>query len=215
MKVSCKNRNILSILFSIYNFAAINRINQKISIKYCFACTFCVFYFLFECYAQSSLDAHAHGEAEMNIVFEGQKLLVELESPSFNLVGFEHEPKILEQHELVEKTIELLKDFKNVANISEEASSNTLDIKVSTTMKGVEERPDIHHEDEHQQSEKEIHSEFFATYFLSCTRPENLKSIELELFSTFALMEEVDVQMIFQGRQDFAELNSENPNLNL
>ncbi|HCV85845.1 MAG TPA: hypothetical protein DGB85_04545, partial [Deltaproteobacteria bacterium] len=72
-----------------------------------------------------------------------------------------------------------------------------------------------HHEDEHQQSEKEIHSEFFATYFLSCTRPENLKSIELELFSTFSLMEEVDVRMIFQGRQDFAELNSENPNLNL
>ena len=155
------------------------------------------------------MDAHAHGEAEMNIVFEGQKLLVELESPSFNLVGFEHEPKTLAQHELVEKTIELLKDFKNVANISEEASSNTLDIKVSTTMKGVEERPDEHHEDEHQQSEKEIHSEFFATYFLSCTRPENLKSIELELFSTFGLMEEVDVQMIFQGRQDFAELNSE------
>jgi len=29
------------------------------------------------------------------------------------------------------------------------------------------------------------------------------------------LMEEVDVQMISQGRQDFAELNSENPNLNL
>ena len=161
------------------------------------------------------MDAHAHGEAEMNIVFEGQKLLVELESPSFNLVGFEHEPKILEQHELVEKTIELLKDFKNVANISEEASSNTLDIKVPATMKGVEERPDEHHEDEHQQSEKEIHSEFFATYFLSCTRPENLKSIELELFSTFSLMEEVDVRMIFQGRQDFAELNSENPNLNL
>ena len=161
------------------------------------------------------MDAHAHGEAEMNIVFEGQKLLVELESPSFNLVGFEHEPKTLEKHELVEKTIELLKDFKNVANISEEASSNTLDIKVSTTMKGVEEGPDEHHEDEHQQSEKEIHSEFFATYFLSCTRPENLKSIELELFSTFSLMEEVDVRMIFQGRQDFAELNSENPNLNL
>ena len=45
--------------------------------------------------------------------------------------------------------------------------------------------------------------------------PENLKSIELKLFSTFGLMDEVDVQMISQGRQDFAELNSENPNLDL
>ena len=188
--------------------------------KYFFAYTFCVFYFLFECYAQSSLDAHVHGEAELNIVFEGQKLLVELESPSFNLVGFEHEPKTLEQKNLVKKTIELLENFKSVANLSEEASCNIIDTKVSTSMKGVEEglgehHEDEHHEDEHQHSEKEIHSEFFATYFLTCTRPENLKSIELKLFSTFGLMEEVDVQMISQGRQDFAELNSENPNLNL
>ena len=84
--------------------------------KYYFAYTFCVFYFLFECYAQSSLDAHVHGEAEVNIVFEVQKLLVELENPSFNLVGFEHEPKTLEQKKLVEKTIELLKNFKSVGN---------------------------------------------------------------------------------------------------
>ncbi len=198
--------------------------------KYFFAYTFCVFFFLFECYAQSSLDAHVHGKAELNIVFEGQKLLVELESPSFNLVGFEHEPKTLEQKNLIKKTIELLENFKSVANLSEEASCNIIDTKVSTSMKGVEEglgehhedehhedehHEDEHHEDEHQHSEKEIHSEVFATYFLTCTRPENLKSIELKLFSTFGLMEEVDVQMISQGRQDFAELNSENPNLNL
>ena len=188
--------------------------------KYYFAYTFCVFYFLFECYAQSSLDAHVHGEAELNIVFEGQKLLIELKSPSFNLVGFEHEPKTLEQKKLVEKTIELLKNFKSVANISEEASCNMIDTKVSTTMKGVEEglgehHEDEHHEDEHQHSAKEIHSEFSATYSLRCDKPENLKSIQLELFSTFELMEEIVVQMIIQGKQGFAELNPDNPNLKL
>ncbi|MAH63645.1 MAG: hypothetical protein CMN54_09415, partial [SAR324 cluster bacterium] len=121
--------------------------------KYFFAYTFCVFYFLFECYAQSSLDAHVHGEAELNIVFEGQKLLVELESPSFNLVGFEHEPKTLEQKNLVKKTIELLENFKSVANLSEEASCNIIDTKVSTSMKGVEEGLGEHHEDEHHEDE--------------------------------------------------------------
>ena len=198
--------------------------------KYFFSYTFCVFYFLFECYAQSSLDAHVHGEAELNIVFEGQKLLVELESPSFNLVGFEHEPKTLEQKNLVKKTIELLENFKSVANLSEEASCNIIDTKVSTSMKGVEEglgehhedehhedehHEDEHHEDEHQHSAKEIHSEFSATYSLICNKPENLKSIQLELFSTFELMEEIAVQMIIQGKQGFAELNPDNPNLKL
>ncbi|MEK9704254.1 MAG: DUF2796 domain-containing protein, partial [Deltaproteobacteria bacterium] len=81
--------------------------------KYCFACLFIFFTLLIECYAQSSLEAHVHGEAKLNIVFEGQELLIELRSPSYNLVGFEHEPKTKNQHELVENTIELLKNFGN------------------------------------------------------------------------------------------------------
>ena len=188
--------------------------------KYFFAYTFCVFYFLFECYAQSSLDAHVHGEAELNIVFEGQKLLVELESPSFNLVGFEHEPKSLNQRKLVKNTIESLKDFKRIASISPEADCKLIDASILTTMKGLgdghkEHHEDEHHEDEHQHSAKEIHSEFSATYSLRCDKPENLKSIQLELFSTFELMKEIVVQMIIQGKQGFAELNPDNPNLKL
>ena len=199
-----------------------------------------MFNFLFEVSAQGSLDAHVHGEAELNIVFEGRELLMELESPSFNLVGFEHEPKSLDQHKLVENTIESLKDFRLIASISPEADCKLIDASISTTMKGLgdgrqehhedehhedehhedehhedEHHEDEHHEDEHQHSAKEIHSEFSATYSLRCDKPENLKSIQLEIFSTFELMEEIVVQMIIQGKQGFAELNPDNPNLKL
>ena len=179
-----------------------------------------MFSFLFEAYAQSSLDAHVHGEAELNIVFEGPELLIELESPSFNLVGFEHEPKSLDQHKLVENTIESLKDFRRIASTSPEADCKLIDASISTTMKGLgdgrqEHHEDEHHEDEHQHSAKEIHSEFSATYSLRCDKPGNLKSIQLELFSTFELMEEIVVQMIIQGKQGFKELNQDNPNLKL
>ena len=61
--------------------------------KYCFAYIFVLFTFLIECYAQSSLEAHIHGEAKLNIVFEGPELFIELKSPSYNLVGFEHAPR--------------------------------------------------------------------------------------------------------------------------
>ena len=198
--------------------------------KYYFAYTFIMFSFLFEVYAQGSLDAHVHGKAELNIVFESRELLMELESPSFNLVGFEHEPKSLDQHKLVENTIESLKDFRRIASISPEADCKLIDTSISTTMKGLgdghkehhedehhedEHHEDEHHEDEHQHSAKEIHSEFSATYSLRCDKPENLKSIQLEIFSTFELMEEIAVQMIIQGKQGFAELNPDNPNLKL
>ena len=198
--------------------------------KYYFVYTLLMFNFLFEVYAQGSLDAHVHGEAELNIVFEGRELLMELESPSFNLVGFEHEPKSLDQHKLVENTIESLKDFRRIASISSDADCKLIDASTSTTMKGLgdghkehhedehhedEHHEDEHHEDEHQHSAKEIHSEFSATYSLRCDKPENLKSIQLEIFSTFKLMEEIAVQMIIQGKQGFAELNPDNPNLKL
>ncbi len=191
--------------------------------KYCFAYIFIFFTFLIECYAQSSLEAHIHGEAKLNIVFEGPELLIELKSPSYNLVGFEHAPKTKNQLELVENTISLLKNFKNVANTSSEANCKIADASVSTSMRGIHEdehhedehHEDEHHEDEHQHSAKEIHSEFSATYSLICNKPENLKSIQLELFSTFELMEEIAVQMIIQGKQGFAELNPDNPNLKL
>ncbi len=191
--------------------------------KYCFAYLFIFFTFLIECYAQSSLEAHIHGEAKLNIVFEGPELLIELKSPSYNLVGFEHAPKTKNQLELVENTISLLKNFKNVADTSSEANCKIADASVSTSMRRIHEdehhedehHEDEHHEDEHQHSAKEIHSEFSATYSLICNKPENLKSIQLELFSTFELMEEIVVQMIIQGKQGFAELNPDNPNLKL
>ena len=188
--------------------------------KFFFVYTLLIINSLFEAYAQDSLDAHVHGEAELNIVFESRELLMELESPSFNLVGFEHEPQSLDQHKLVENTIESLKDFRRIASISPEADCKLIDASISTTMKGLgnrrkEHHEDEHHEDEHQHSAKEIHSEFSATYSLRCDKPENLKSVQLELFMTFELMEEIVVQMIIQGRQGFAELNPDNPNLKL
>ena len=53
----------------------------------------------------------------------------------FNLVGFEHEPKSLDQHKLVENTIESLKDFRRIASISPEADCKLIDASISTTMK--------------------------------------------------------------------------------
>jgi hypothetical protein len=115
---------------------------------------FLTFVWIFECSAQSSLDAHVHGEAKMNIVLEGQKLLIEFESPSYNLVGFEHQPKTADQEKLVKNTIALLEDLQRVMLISPEANCQQTDIAVLTSMKGLSSQGhDEHHEDEHHEDE--------------------------------------------------------------
>lgn len=47
------------------------------------------------CLAESvdNPDAHVHGEAQMSLVYEKGRLLMELESPMANFVGFEHKPE--------------------------------------------------------------------------------------------------------------------------
>ena len=41
-------------------------------------------------HAHGSLGAHEHGVAKLNAVLDGSTLELELDSPSMNLVGFEH-----------------------------------------------------------------------------------------------------------------------------
>ena len=133
--------------------------------------------FLFEVHAQSFSGTQVHGKAELNNVIEGDELSIELESSSFNLVGFEHGPKSLNQHKLVENTIESLKNLRRIAGISSEAECKLIHASTFTTMEGLGNGCREYHEDEHQHSVKEIHSEFSSTYSLRCDNSDKLKSI--------------------------------------
>ena len=177
---------------------------------------FCALIFIFECSAQTSLEAHIHGEAELNIVLENQNLLIELRSPSFNLVGFEHKPKNMNQKQVVLSTIKLLENPKNIFQVSSDAECRDLAVSVTSSMEGIVSVRDEHHGDEHhgdEHHEKEVHSEFVANYSMVCEKPENFKFIGLKLFNSFELMEEVKVQWIIQEKQGFEELTPDGPNL--
>ncbi len=45
---------------------------------------------------------HVHGEALLNVVVDGSDVVIELESPAANIIGFEHAPKNAEQEAAVE-----------------------------------------------------------------------------------------------------------------
>ena len=52
--------------------------------------------------------AHVHGVAEMDVAIEGNKLVVTLESPADNLLGFEHAPKNAAEKAKLQKVTEQL-----------------------------------------------------------------------------------------------------------
>ncbi|MGA0767858.1 MAG: DUF2796 domain-containing protein [bacterium] len=188
---------------------------------------------VFKTLAQGSLEAHVHGEASLNLVLDDQSLFIEFESPAYNLVGFEHEPKDQIQQKEVQDTLSLLSRPRKVFGFSAQAGCLVESVSVTTTMAGVgkntvgyeeEHHEEEHHEEEHHEEEhhdhsdgdstnKESHSEFKANYLMICSEPEKLRTIEFKLFKEFLGLKSVQVQWINGEGQGYIELNAESSKL--
>ena len=173
--------------------------------------------------AQGSLEAHVHGKASLNLVLDGQSLFIEFESPAYNLVGFEHEPKDQIQQKEVQDTLSLLSKPRKVFGFSAQAGCLVESVSVTTTMAGVGKNTvgyeEEHHEEEHHDhsdgdsTNKESHSEFKANYLMICSEPEKLRTIEFKLFKEFLGLKSVQVQWINGEGQGYIELNAESSKL--
>ncbi|MGA0192600.1 MAG: DUF2796 domain-containing protein [bacterium] len=173
--------------------------------------------------AQGSLEAHVHGKASLNLVLDGQSLFIEFESPAYNLVGFEHEPKDQIQQKEVQDTLSLLSRPRKVFGFSAQAGCLVESVSVTTTMAGVGKNTvgyeEEHHEEEHHDhsdgdsTNKESHSEFKANYLMICSEPEKLRTIEFKLFKEFLGLKSVQVQWINGEGQGYIELNAESSKL--
>ena len=188
---------------------------------------------VFKSLAQGSLEAHVHGEASLNLVLDEHSLFVEFESPAYNLVGFEHEPKNQTQFKQVRDTLSLLSAPTKVFGISSQAGCLIQSVSVTTSMAGVGKHPvgyedehheDEHHEDEHHEDEhheqsdgvptnEESHSEVKANYSMECDEPQTLRTVEFKLFNEFSGLKSVQVQWINGEEQGYIELNEENSKL--
>ena len=183
---------------------------------------------VFKSLAQGSLEAHVHGKASLNLVLDDHSLFIEFESPAYNLVGFEHEPKNQTQIKQVRETLSLLSVPKKVFGMSSQAGCLIQSVSVTTSMAGVGKHPvgyeDEHHEDEqhedehHEQSDgvptnEESHSEFKANYSMECDEPQTLRTVEFKLFNEFSGLKSVQVQWINGEEQGYIELNEENSKL--
>ena len=188
---------------------------------------------VFKTLAQGSLEAHVHGEASLNLVLDDQSLFIEFESPAYNLVGFEHEPKDQIQQKEVQDSLSLLSRPRKVFGFSAQAGCLVESVSVTTTMAGVgkntvgyeeEHHEEEHHEEEHHEEEhhdhsdgdstnKESHSEFKANYLMICSEPGKLRTIEFKLFKEFLGLKSVQVQWINGEGQGYIELNAESSKL--
>lgn len=175
------------------------------------------------------LDAHQHGHGTLKIAVEGQTVLMVLEAPGADIVGFEHPAQTADDRALVESGIARLGKPLDLFVMPDAA--NCAVSAANVALLGEEEHEDGHkdghdhshdndnadgHDDDHaDEAAKEGHTEFHAEYNLTCTNPEAIDAIEFSYFEQFPNAVELDIEMISDKGAKGFEVERDEPRLSL
>lgn len=173
-------------------------------------------------------EAHEHGHGTLDIVVEGEELVIELRIPAVNVVGFEHAPRDEAEREAVRKALVPFGDAASVVALPAEAECEAEDAKAEIWAMAREDdhEDDDHahekedhgkeehekeeheeHEHEEQESASEEHSELHATYHFHCHAPGKLDRIDVRVFEHLHDAEEIDVRIVTPSAQLAMELH--------
>jgi hypothetical protein len=156
----------------------------------------------------SSLAAHQHGAAQLNVALDGNTLELALESPSMNIVGFEHAASSTSDQVAAAKAEQQLQDPLALFSLAPSAGCVIVSVDVTSPLfaaatAATDTQP------------AQEHSDVDANYRLTCSQPEQLLNIDLrELFQRFPATQKIQAQLIGPNGQQGAELSPANPRLN-
>jgi hypothetical protein len=154
----------------------------------------------------SSLAAHQHGAAQLNVALDGNTLELALESPTMNIVGFEHAANSASDRAAAAKAQQQLQDPLALFAIAPSAGCTIVSVEVASPLFITSVTPNTQPSHEH--------SDVDANYRLTCSQPEQLLNIDLrELFQRFPATQKIQAQLIGPNGQQGAELTLANPRL--
>ncbi len=178
--------------------------------------------------------AHVHGHASLNLAISGNELLIELNSPAMNLIGFEHQSSSEQDKITLQRAVNVLRNPSQWLKANRAASCQLLKMDLDSKLLNDERHEEGHsenhqdehegqHEDDHAHSEyhdenenQEIHADFNLVLQYHCNYPARLHSVDLAgLFKSFRGMEEIEVQWITGSQQSATELNPINTIISL
>lgn len=166
--------------------------------------------------------AHEHGAAKLMIAVEGDQLQIELDTPGFNLFGFEHAPQTQEEKDLVASVrAQLAQGSTLFVGLSAMSCQQTA---WSMTMEDEHEDHDedhhadhdddeVHdtdHDEEHDHDHEESHQDWLASWQFSCSGLNKMNSLQVKLFDYLEHLEDLDVAYLLADTQGAVELSPEN-----
>lgn len=192
--------------------------------------------------AQSRLnpEAHTHGMAQMTVLYEAGQLLIELETPAANILGFEHSPQNTEQWQRLNQRKKTLTDSKNVVILQPDCKVQSVKVELPFQEKDeakklskqpAAEHPSHAHGDDHKSHHAhnnhdydthsghnaeldEAHQDIHLSYAWQCNGLEP-PTIKLQVFILYPDFEKIQAQWITNGKQGTTTLDKNHVSLEL
>lgn len=141
-------------------------------------------------------EAHVHGLAELHIAIEGNALLMQLHTPAYNLIGFEHQPTTESEKQQLAQAVAMLNAIDTLFGLPADAGCVVQSTIIQSSL--LETQAHAHGE----------HADFSAEYSLNCASPDALTHLDLSLTEHFPLMETIVVQSVSPAGQSRVELSA-------
>lgn len=151
--------------------------------------------------------AHEHGAAQLSIAIDDHEVVFVLESPAYNVFGFEFAPSTAEQQAAIDAAVARLRDADALWTLSPAAACQLDTVTIDSA---VLETDDADHDDDSHQ-----HNDVDVSWRFHCDNSEALVQVEVGLFDAFERFDDLDVQYLTETRQGAAELSPHRTILNL
>lgn len=154
-------------------------------------------------------DAHEHGHGSLDVVADGDELVIELRIPAVNVVGFEHEPSTDAQTQAVEAAVA---DFERAETLFTPSAAAKCRVEaIDIEFAGMQHHDGENHADHDDETEKEkhdeeTHSELHAVYHFHCEAPDRLERLKVRVFDYLDAAEELSARVVTPSVQSATEL---------
>ena len=172
--------------------------------------------------ASKGQKAHLHGYAELKLVLDGNNMEITLDSPSANIVGFEHRASTPAQKDAVESARKVLESSKKLFKFKGtwcQLTEKYVDVSALLSAEDLaaeeKDKHAEHHHDHHDHgSDEQIHSDVAATYKYYCKKGMNLRSVSIIMLDRFPAIEQLKVDWIKDGKQGSSDLSIKSKDVN-
>jgi len=151
-------------------------------------------------------EAHVHGVGKLDVAIDGSQVILHLDTPLMNLLGFEHAAKSTKDRQAAQQMVRQLRDAGKIFVTTPAAECRPASVKLVSAaldpiLLGEAAAPAAT-----DKPAEPGHADLDADFVFQCAHPDRLQSIDVTLFAQFKGFQKIDVQMVTPKKQLAATL---------